>query len=259
MRGPTRAVLLSLLLGVIVGCGGDSKPKSKPTKQETLTVETTNGGGTSDAGTDSKPKGAASGDPAAATPPVMGVPTAMRRLKANDADDRARAVAVLVDAEYDPEIAGEVVAGLVPRLADTKEPIRDAAVTALGKWADADDVPLVAGVLARQQNDIRHRGIQVLGKIGGPEAAVAIADRLESAFDRELATRTLKSMGADAEPAVVTFAESRDKYVRIAVVEVLHEVGTAEGCGEELRVLVEDPEPEVATAAIRALDKVASR
>ncbi len=245
-----------LLLTLAVGCGGGAEPDPEPRQQtETLTSNTSDGTSSDRAADDSDTSRGTTDEPKL----VVTMTAALRDLTSDDAKERAAAVAFVNKAEVDPDVKEQVVLGLVKRLADSDDSIREAAVDGLAKWADGGDVVFVAGVLARDDKEIRHRAIAALGRIGGPDAAVAIAERLESAFDRAVATRELKGMGADAEAAVLPFAESTDKETRLCVVEVLHEVGVPSNSLDTLVELQSDPEAEVAVNAQRALMAVETR
>lgn len=253
-------LVFGLILIGLVGCGGgDSKPAPKAADEKLAPTEPRKQAQDDGKKKADDPKSDGAPKPMPSDPGTISIPLAIRNLTSDDAAERLEAVNVLANAEYDPEIGEQVSAGLIRRLADVERGTRDSAVIALKKWARSDDVEAIAAMLSRGDEDIRHRAIAVLAHLKTPEAAEHVAMRLTSAFDRKEAKVALLDMGPIVEMILLeTYIEDPDAEVRLAVVEVLQEVGGGASI-EPLAELQEDTDPKVATAAARALMQIEGR
>jgi HEAT repeat protein len=118
------------------------------------------------------------------------------------------------------------VASAVGQLASDFHPdIKKMALKAQGKWGVLSITQLM-GQLNSNDFGVRHAAIQALAVTKKPEAAEAIAARLQDGFDRRTAVEALRSMGSVAEPAVVKYMHHYDAGVAQEVRSLLIGYGT---------------------------------
>lgn len=159
----------------------------------------------------------------------------------------------------------------------------EAALDGLARIAHPSSVPLLASLLTHKDAELRRLAIEGIGRsgekkfvsevqrLGGAErsepvslaitfalhrlgAAKAI-DPLVSALAgrlRDLAREYLVELGTPAAPALYTFAQDKNPEIRRQVAEILGVTG-GPGAIPALEPLIQDPDPDVATAAQRAL------
>lgn len=133
-----------------------------------------------------------------------------------------------------------VLRALAPLLDAPNTSHRASAIEATGVWGTEDDVPRLVELSNHEDRRTRWAALQALGRIGGSQAAAAVADRIAEPFDRGSARRALRQMGGIAEDAVLKLLRHEDKRVRSAALEILADVGTARSL-PAVRDLVDDP------------------
>jgi S1-C subfamily serine protease len=156
------------------------------------------------------------------------VTAALSDLKGESARKRLAALRSLAGAEPDKE-REDVAPAVKPLLADRNAITRQAAVQAYFTWAGKDALPACAERLKEEPDGgVRATLMDGLGKLGGAEAASAIAARLPILDDRAAAGKALKAIGPGAEKVVVPFLAHTNFQVRIAACRILEKVGTPE-------------------------------
>lgn len=127
-------------------------------------------------------------------------------------------------------------------------------VRTLAKLKAREAVPVLVEQLERTFVD--GEAAKALGAIGGPEAAEALAERLDkfSGHIRE----GLIAMGADAEPVVMQKLRDPDKDVRSHALEILSDIGT-KATLKLMLTLPADPDPLVRLRANDTMRKIIDR
>jgi HEAT repeat protein len=147
---------------------------------------------------------------------------------------------------------------LVPLLEAENKFIRRNVILALRVWANGSTVPALVAKLSLKMPSQRKVVIDLLGYLKPKQAIVPLAERLANAFDRAHIIKALIEIGPPVEEEMLEQIESESAEVRLAVCQVLHQVGTDE-CIDTLLEAVEDQDTRVAVAAMRAVTAVESR
>lgn len=152
----------------------------------------------------------------------------------------------------DPEVTSKLIA----LLNDDDNEVRQAAIGSLSRNPDARSVRQLTAALQSSSFQTRQGAVAALGLMGDATAAPLLLARLEdpSGAVRAEAVRALGRLGQAEAPAVLEAARDRDPSVRLALVETLTPLKSADAVNA-LRKLARDPAPEVRSAAILALGK----
>lgn len=100
------------------------------------------------------------------------------------------------------------------------------AVKALGQCADKGAVPVLLNLVDDSDLFLRHEVIAELGRLKDPNAATALASRVEQLSDRANASKSLVAIGPAAEQAVHPLLENKDLHVRVEACRILGQIGT---------------------------------
>lgn len=163
----------------------------------------------------------------------------------NDAKGEA---ATRAFAEQLPKLKPEAQVGLLSALADrgdasakpevlklltakTDEPVKVAALAALGKLGNSEDVLLLVSQLSNDSNNLKAAARASLTTLPGDNSAAAIAAKLKSA-PSELSVSLIEILAArralDALPAILEAARSSEASVRKAAMAALGQLGGPE-------------------------------
>lgn len=195
-------------------------------------------------------------------------PKLLERLNSKDPEIRAAAVTALgiLGAE-----SARYESNLVDMLKDNSPPVAAAACKALGQLAratspNASTAAAVAELLADNQPSVRASAAESLGTMG--EEADAFLDELSRLFNdkswlvQTVAIRTVAGcgeMGQMYAADVCRHSQDSNAHVRRACCEALSRMGERGACfAEEIQPLLDDPVPEVSSAAQKALDYFSS-
>jgi HEAT repeat protein len=162
---------------------------------------------------------------------------------------RAEAAQKLGEAR-DPEVTSRLIAALN----DNENEVRQAAIRSLARHKDARSVRLLTAALDSPSFQTRQGAVAALGLMGDAAATPVLLSRLkdQNGAVRAEAVRALGRLGQAEEPAVLDTTRDPDPTVRLALVETLAPLKSAEAVNT-LRRLSRDPTPEVRSAAILAL------
>ncbi len=152
----------------------------------------------------------------------------------------------------------QVAKALEALLTGREAVLRTHAAKALESWSTPESVPALVKALGDDSSMVRVSAINALGKHKAKEAIAPIAGRLGEMSDRGAAAEFLKTMGPDAEPAVLNQLENAEWRVRREAVTILKEIGT-EASILALEKVQDDPNGFVKRSAKDALSAVKSR
>ncbi|NLX54189.1 MAG: HEAT repeat domain-containing protein [Planctomycetaceae bacterium] len=152
----------------------------------------------------------------------------------------------------------QVAQALENLLAGREAVLRSFAAKALESWSTPESVPALVEALGDDSAMVRVSAIKALGQHKAKEAIAPIAERLGEMSDRGAAAEFLKTMGPDAEPAVLKQLESAEWRVRREAVAILKEIGS-EASIPALEKAQDDPNGFVKRSAKDALSAVKSR
>jgi HEAT repeat protein len=136
---------------------------------------------------------------------------------------------------------------------------RDLAVELLGAAGTSEGAPYVAKLLHDRNRSVRLAAVRALGRIGGPEAAVALIEHLDESGARippHPITMALLRIGADATEPLLGALENGSVGVQTIAAEVLGVLGLIPATGPLERRLATDPDPGVRVACARALGRL---
>jgi HEAT repeat protein len=142
------------------------------------------------------------------------------------AEDQTRQLAAddLARRPLDAGKQGQVARALGGLLVDKIPAVRQAGMSALGKWATKDNVPAL--VTALQDAGLRAQAITLLGKLKDERAALPLAVLLPTP-DRPRVGRALREIGPMAQSAVITVLKATpDVAARKEAWHILGAVGT---------------------------------
>jgi len=144
------------------------------------------------------------------------------------------------------------------RLADKDPYIRRAAAEGLGRVGDTESIDaLERNVNADESVMVRMAGAFALQKLGRPYTA-RIADLMNSSKVTAQGQEYLVELGPSAAPTLVPRLQEPDRALRAAFADVLGAIGD-ESAVAPLTEAAKDPNPEVASAAKRAIARIQSR
>jgi hypothetical protein len=104
---------------------------------------------------------------------------------------------------------------------------RESVFKALTVWWNKDTVVVLCKAVNDPVNQqLRHKCIDAMSKLGEPAIAANIAYRLKFAEDRFHAGNALRSMGTPAEPHVAPYLLDPDKDVRHEAARIIEQIGT---------------------------------
>jgi HEAT repeat protein len=186
------------------------------------------------------------------------VKKALAELKSAKPDTRKAAAERLAKAQPDEAHRAKVAAALQASMLDPDIAARGEVAKALGVWGTKKNVSPMIELLSNRDIYVRGAAMEVLGALKDERGARAVAAKLESAFDRVGAAKSLKEMGSVAEKPVLSYTQSPDPAVRAEVCNVLKEIGGSASV-KALRAISKDPNPAVAAAAKEALEQAKSR
>jgi HEAT repeat protein len=178
-----------------------------------------------------------------------------------DAPPEARVRAIHSFMSADPNVHAKrrpAVASALEAMLDDPSLGRHALV-ALSRWATADQAGAFIRLLSSHDAGTRHVAIDALGRIGGPEAAQQLGERLGEFFDRGKAIQALVAIGPASEPAMVRQLRNPDEQVRLGACQVLQAVGTRRSLSALQAIAGGDPNQQVAQAAARAYRTIGGR
>jgi predicted Zn finger-like uncharacterized protein len=152
----------------------------------------------------------------------------LKELKANDIGQRRGAAARLGEmAKADETKQADVAKALGEALDDPDNEVREHAAKALGVWGTADSVPALLKTMQSQQDGLRHRSIESLGKLKAEQAVDQIAQKLTVPGDRQAASKALQAIGG---PRVEMQAQRclglADEDLCVEGLRILQAVGT---------------------------------
>ena len=139
--------------------------------------------------------------------------------------------------------------------------VQESAVRALAKINSSEATIAMADLLSSQNANLRMVTAQLLGKTGQPKAARYLKQLLQDPNDVVAATAisALEELKADSEATALIACLTDSRWrIRAAAAEVIGklEIGSA---GQDLLRLLDDPDPFVVRAALRALDNLKIR
>lgn len=150
--------------------------------------------------------------------------------------------------------------------AEPDDTVRTAMVAVFGALKDDASLPMLIRSLLDPDSSaiLRDAVLGAVESIGSAAAVPALVELLDGgtlADDQQ--PRILAALGAlkaeAAVPALVGRLQADSPAVRAAAAEALGQIGVVAGVSEALRPLVDDPEPDVLEAAIRALGRLRDR
>jgi hypothetical protein len=182
-------------------------------------------------------------------------------IKGEDPEKKVDAVDRLTNAEPIPARRTEIARLLEPMLdpKEMNEGLRRSATRALGTWGDAQSVPVLVARLPAEEKDllVKALAVEALGNLKESDPEV-VAASLKDLLLRFYAARSLRAMGARAEPAVLKLLQDKDAAVRAAACKVLAEIGTKASV-PALQNVAKDPNPHIAAAANEALKALGNK
>lgn len=107
--------------------------------------------------------------------------------------------------------------------------VRAAVAHALEKWACPEINDDVLKNVNASTTEVRQSMMKILSAHQFDAASGEIAKRLPDSEDRKVATESLIAMGEPAQAAVIPLLDHRDSKVKLAVCEILKEIGSADG------------------------------
>jgi HEAT repeat protein len=185
------------------------------------------------------------------------VPTLAEALEGGTARVRAAAAAAFAQVE-----TTRAMPYLTRALGDADSWVRYFAARSIGSHRRAESLDALADLArADEARHVRIAAVDSLGKIDSPRAVAVLRSFVES-DDAELGRAALKSLGqidhSDALPPLLEALRSAESAIRL---EALHALG-ARGGADEVRALqwtaLAETEPQVAQAAIDALERLAT-
>jgi hypothetical protein len=197
------------------------------------------------------------GNPA---PPAGNViPQLVADLQSPDVAKRKDAAEKLAAMPVDEAQRPVVKRGLEVVLLQPDPQTAPAALRALQKWGEQDDVPQLQLLFNQRDAPFHQQVIETLAKFPGPAAADTLAGGLSDPRDRPAVGDALREMGAVAEPSVLRrLAIPRDSDEKGDICFLLADIGTQTSV-PALQRLARDPDPKVAVKAAAALNLLRDR
>jgi hypothetical protein len=150
----------------------------------------------------------------------------------------------------------EVADVLDDYLAEKNYSARVSALRAARTWATRQNEPALVRLLDPSESEsIRRKALEILGKLGDPRAAAAIAGRLKDRSDRAAAASALCALGPAAEDAALAVLADPDAGVYDEACQVLGEIGGAKSIAA-LRQQADGRKGPARTSAKAALRKL---
>lgn len=123
----------------------------------------------------------------------------------------------------------------------------------------AEDIKKVRGSTAHYDPGVRWTALELLYRLGDPEAVKYIEKAVASDPDPELRLKAVKLLGSRLGPApvhtLVRGLKDFDKSIRLASLDALAAIGEPAAIPWIMETATKDYEPEVRAAALRALGK----
>jgi HEAT repeat protein len=190
--------------------------------------------------------------------PTLLLDQCLADLKAKEPSTRRQAAAWLAGATADPERRPTVAKALDPLLTELDLGVREAGARALTVWATRDNLPALLKIANDPNNHAHRLALQALGQVPDPQAAELLADTLSTGH-RELAGRTLQTMGPAAEPVLLKRLDAANAGLRRQLCDILGAVGTAKSTPALSALAKGDPDQTVRRAAGLALQAIEQR
>ncbi|MDG3007802.1 HEAT repeat domain-containing protein [Paludisphaera mucosa] len=181
---------------------------------------------------------------------------ALAGLTSSDAGARKRAAGELVRLAPEDGRRDEVQRALRPLLDDPDGFFVLDVARAMAAWATPETVPALIAKTRDERFGVRWEVIKILGELGDPRAAEAVAARLKE--DGIAAAPALRKLGAGAEGALVELLKSPDPDLRREACNVLKDVGGSDTL-DFMKTARPDPDPLVRMTAQQAMQAVAAR
>ena len=197
------------------------------------------------------------GNPAAPAGNV--IPQLVADLQSPDAEKCRAAAERLAGTPVDEAHRPPVKGGLEVVLLQPDPRTAPAALRALQKWGEQDDVPQLQLLFSQRDAPFHQQVIETLAQFPGPAAADMLAGGLGDPRDRPAICDALRNMGAVAEPSVLRrLAIPRDPDEKGDICFLLADIGT-QASVPALQRLTRDPDPKVAVKAAAALNLLRDR
>jgi HEAT repeat protein len=155
-------------------------------------------------------------------------------------------------------VSAEVIASA---LSSEEKPLRIAALGVVAKLGTADSVPSLIKVAGESDEELSAAAVQALTNLSGDDVNAAIASRLESANETELAV-LIPVVGArriDATPALTKALNSDNANLRATALAALGETVSPENMNILVKQVTEAKSDEARAAAKKALQTAAIR
>ena len=136
--------------------------------------------------------------------------------------------------------------------------IQSRAIEALKNWATPESVPALIKVLSVRESTVKRAAIEALCRFKPKEAIEPVAQQLSNQMIRNAAAKFLKSIGPDAEDAVLAQLNDNNFMGRATVCDILGVIGTKKSIPVLEQVVLNDTRG-AARNARRALIAVKAR
>jgi HEAT repeats len=133
------------------------------------------------------------------------------------------------------------------------------AMQVLEKWATPEAVPTLTGALDNSSSFVRGSALVALGRLRAAKAAPEIAKRLSDLSDRQAAANALIAIGSEAEPDVLNQLNTNDVFIAAEICRILEEIGTKASISTLKKIIANDQNFLVTSAANRALIAINKR
>jgi hypothetical protein len=156
---------------------------------------------------------------------------ALAQLKDHEPGRRQSAASWIARHRVEARRRAETARALEPLLEDIHAGPRVAAMRALEKWGDTENVPALIRLLESdpggfEGDECRHRATDMIVRLKDARAAAAIARNFKHPFEREQTRRALEALGPPAEEAVWPYLKDQDWGVRVEACRTLRRIGT---------------------------------
>jgi hypothetical protein len=160
-------------------------------------------------------------------PPAKADPFFQRLMaEVDDANVITRRDALLRLATMQPNDQRAQVVKKLIELSEANDPhTRRAAVTALGVWGSAGEVPALLKAMEHEDVFTRREALKVIGRFRDPQTLPALIRCFRDFHTRADADKALRELGAMAEKDVLEILKERDVFLKRDAIYVLTDIG----------------------------------